>query len=227
MTTVCSAVVFDAYGTLFDVHSVQARAESLFPGHGRRIAAEWRVRQVDYTRLRSMAGRYAPFSEVTRDALAATLTALGLSASAADVMHLADAYLTLAPFPESRDVLEALVAADVPRVILTNGDRRMIEPLIQASGLDSLIDAVLSADEVGAFKVDPRVYQLGVDHVGVEPSQILFVSANQWDAVGARWFGHCSAWVNRRGETVEELGVRPTYEIPDLRGVTALVSAAA
>lgn len=227
MTASSSGVVFDAYGTLFDVHSVQARAEALFPGHGARIAADWRVRQVDYTRIRSMAGRYAPFSEVTRDALVATLAAQGLIATDSDVADLTDAYLTLTPFPETREVLEALVAAGIPSVILTNGDRAMIEPLITSSGWDSLIYAVLSADEVGAFKVDPRVYQLGVDHLGCEPSQILFVSANQWDAVGSRWFGYRSAWVNRRGETPEELGVRPTFEIPDLRGVPALLSASA
>lgn len=225
MTTGFAAVLFDAYGTLFDVRSVQARAEVLFPGHGARIADDWRIRQIDYTRLRSMAARYAPFSRVTRDALIATLRALDLTASDAEVDHLVDAYRVLTPFPETREVLADLAAAGVPCAILTNGDRAMIDPLLQESGLAPLLDAVLSAEQVGAFKVDPRVYQVGVDHFGCDPARILLVSANQWDAVGSRWFGLRSAWVNRRGETAEELGDRPTFEVPDLRGVPALLSA--
>lgn len=224
MTHDVAAVVFDAYGTLFDVRSVQTRADEFFPGRGAAIADGWRTRQIDYTRLRSMAGRYEPFSVVTRDALTATLAALGLSASDEQVTQLGEAYLSLTPFAETREVLESLAAAGVPRLILTNGDRGLIDPLIAESGLGGLIDAVLSADQVQTFKVDPRVYQLAVDHVAAPASRILFVSANQWDAVGAGWFGFTSAWVNRRGEAPEELGARPSYEVADLRGVLPLAS---
>jgi 2-haloacid dehalogenase len=110
-------------------------------------------------------------------------------------------------------------------VILTNGDRDLITPLLEDSGLDDLIDAVLSADQVKVFKVDPRVYQLAIDHFDAPPSSVLFASANQWDAIGARWFGFSSAWVNRNGNAPEELGVEPSYVVNDLRGVVDLVRA--
>jgi 2-haloacid dehalogenase len=224
-TELVRAVAFDAYGTLFDVFSVQARAEEMFPGSGAAIAQGWRTRQIDYTRLRSMAGRYEPFSVVTEQALQATLADLDLSASPVDIKQLAHEYQSLTPYPEVREVLEALSAMGIPEVILTNGDRDLITPLLEDSGLDEFIDAVLSADQVRAFKVDPRVYQLAVDHFDIPPSEILLASANQWDAIGARWFGCSSAWVNRNGNAPEELGVEPSYVVNDLRGVVDLVRA--
>jgi 2-haloacid dehalogenase len=219
------SVAFDAYGTLFDVFSVQARAEEMFPGFGLAIAQGWRTRQIDYTRLRSMAGRYEPFSLVIEQALKATLADLGLSASPVEIKQLVHEYQSLTPYPEAREVLETLSAMGIPKVILTNGDRDLITPLLEDSGLDELIDAVLSADQVKAFKVDPRVYQLAVDHFNEPASEIMLVSANQWDAIGARWFGFSSAWVNRNGTAPEELGVEPSYVVNDLRGVVDLVRA--
>jgi 2-haloacid dehalogenase len=172
-----------------------------------------------------MAGRYEPFSVVTEQALQATLAYLELSASPADIKQLAQQYQSLTPFPEAREVLEALSAMGIPKVILTNGDRDLITPLLEDSGLDELIDAVLSADQVKVFKVDPRVYQLAVDHFDQPASEILLASANQWDAIGARWFGFSSIWVNRNGTAPEELGVEPSYVVNDLRGVMDLVRA--
>ena len=219
------SVAFDAYGTLFDVFSVQARAEEMFSGSGAAIAQGWRTRQIDYTRLRSMAGRYEPFSVVTEQALQATLADLELSASPVDIKQLVHEYQSLTPFPEAREVLEALSAMGIPKVILTNGERDLMTTLLETSGLGGLIDEVLSADQVKVFKVDPRMYQLAVDHFEVPPSEILLVSANQWDALGARWFGCSSAWVNRNGAAPEELGVEPSYVVNDLRGVVDLVRA--
>ena len=219
------SVAFDAYGTLFDVFSVQMRAEELFPGFGLVIAQGWRTRQIDYTRLRSMAGRYEPFSIVTEQALKATLVELEIFASPPDIKQLAHEYQSLTPYPETREVLEALSAMGIPRVVLTNGERDLMTTLLETSGLGGLIDEVLSADQVKAFKVDPRVYQLAVDHFDVPPAGTLLVSANQWDAIGARWFGLSSAWVNRNGSAPEELGVEPSYEVNDLRGVVDLVRA--
>jgi 2-haloacid dehalogenase len=219
------AVAFDAYGTLFDVFSVQARAEEMFPGSGAAIAQSWRTRQIDYTRLRSMAGQYEPFSIVTEQALQATLADLELSASPVDVKQLAHEYQSLTPYPETREVLEALSAMGIPRVVLTNGERDLMTTLLETSGLGELINEVLSADQVKVFKVDPRVYQLAVDHFAEPASEILLASANQWDAIGARWFGLSSVWVNRNGTAPEELGVEPSYVVNDLRGVMDLVRA--
>lgn len=219
------SVAFDAYGTLFDVFSVQARADEMFPGSGAAIAQGWRKRQIDYSRLRSMAGRYEPFSVVTTDALRATLAELGLSTTASNVRQLALEYQFLTPFPETRTVLEELSAIGIPRVVLTNGERDLMTTLLGNSGLGGLIDEVLSADQVKAFKVDPRVYQLAVDHFGVPPAEILLASANQWDAIGARWSGLSSVWVSRNGEVPEELGVEPSHVVKDLQGVGDLVRA--
>jgi 2-haloacid dehalogenase len=219
------AVAFDAYGTLFDVFSVQARADEMFPGSGAAIAQSWRTKQIDYTRLRSMAGQYEPFSIVTEQALKATLADLELSASPVVVTQLAHEYQSLTPYPETREALEALSAMGIPRVVLTNGERDLMITLLETSGLGGLIDDVLSADQVKAFKVDPRVYQLAVDHFDEPSSAILLASANQWDAIGARWFGFSSAWVNRNGTAPEELGVEPSFVVNDLRGVVDLVRA--
>jgi 2-haloacid dehalogenase len=219
------AVAFDAYGTLFDVLSVQARAEEMFPGAGAAIAQGWRKRQIDYSRLRSMSGRFEPFSVVTADALRATLAELELPATSSDVSQLALEYQSLTPFPETRTVLEALSAMGIPTVVLTNGERNLMATLLENSGLGGLIDEVLSADQVKAFKVDPRVYQLAVDHFCLPPAEVLLASANQWDAIGARWSGLSSAWVNRNGQVSEELGMEPSYVVTDLQGVVDLVRA--
>jgi 2-haloacid dehalogenase len=219
------AVAFDAYGTLFDVLSVQACAEEMFPGAGAAIAQGWRKRQIDYSRLRSMAGRYQPFSVVTADALRATLAELELLATTSEVNQLALEYQSLTPFPETRAALEALSEMGIPRVVLTNGERDLMITLLENSGLGGLVDEVLSADQVKAFKVDPRVYQLAVDHFSLPRSEIMLASANQWDAIGARWSGLSSTWVNRLGQVPEELGMEPTYVVTDLQGVVDLVRA--
>lgn len=218
------AVVFDMYGTLFDVHSIRTRADEVFPDRGAEISAVWRVRQIDYTRLRTMAGRYVPFSAVTREALIATCAQLGLDVREAEIDYLVDAYRTLTPYPEVREVLDSLAAAGITRVILTNGDHAMVDPLLAYSRLATSFEHVLSADVARAYKTDPRVYQLAVDHVAVSAERILFVSANQWDAVGGSWFGFATVWVNRSGEAPEELGIRPTFEVTDLRDIVTLTS---
>ena len=199
------ALVFDAYGTLFDVHSVVRRCETLWPGKGAALSAAWRARQLEYTWLRSLMGRYAPFSQVTRDALAWACESLELPASKEQFNELMDEYLHLSPFPE---VKEALQKIKTPRrAILSNGSPDMLEPLVRQSGLQ--FEAVLSVDAVKVFKPAPATYDLAVGKLAIPKEEIGFVSSNCWDALGAKAYGFQVFWINRAGAALDRMGVRP------------------
>jgi 2-haloacid dehalogenase len=207
------ALLFDAYGTLFDVHSVveAGRAVTRDP---EALSALWRQKQLEYTWLRSLMGRYEDFWTVTESALAFACRRLGLEVSAAERQRLMDAYLALDPFPEVREVLARL--RDLPCGILSNGAPRMLEAVVGHSGLGAHLRAVISVDEVRTFKPHPAVYALGPARLGLARDTIGFVSSNGWDVAGAKAFGYQVAWVNRQGAPVEELGVTPDLEVRDL-----------
>jgi len=198
------ALVFDAYGTLYDVHSVVQRSEAFWPGKGATLSQLWRAKQLEYTWQRSLMRRYAPFSQVTREALAYACAALGLELGADRSDALMQEYRRLATYPE---VPAALAALRVRKAILSNGSPEMLEPLVKHSGL--ALDAVLSVDEVKIFKPAPEVYQLAVDRLGVGKEEIGFVSSNCWDALGAKSFGFRVYWINRAKAPVDALGFRP------------------
>lgn len=207
-----SALVFDAYGTLFDVHSVLARCESRWPGKGAALSQLWRARQLEYTWQRSLMRRYAPFSQVTREALAYSCEFLKLNLDKADEDALMDEYLRLQPYPEVRGALEKLRGRKL--AILTNGSPDMIEPLVAHSGFR--FDAVLSVDALKVFKPAPEVYQLAVDGLGVARAEIGFVSSNGWDASGAKAFGFHVTWINRAGAPADRLGFAPDQVVKGL-----------
>jgi len=196
------ALVFDAYGTLFDVHSVMRRCETCWPGMGAALSAAWRAKQLEYTWQRSLMRAYRPFSEVTRDALEHTCEAMGLPLSSANREELMAEYRRLALFPDV-----ALERLGGKKAILSNGSPDMLEPLVRQSGLK--LDAVLSVDELKIFKPAPEVYALAVKRLGVEAGRIGFVSSNCWDALGAKAFGFRVFWINRAGAPVDRLGVKP------------------
>lgn len=198
------ALVFDAYGTLYDVHSVVRRCDEFWPGKGAALSQLWRTKQLEYTWQRSLMRRYLPFSQITREALAYACESLKLALDAANAEALMQEYLRLAPYP---DVPGALAKLKARKAILTNGSPDMIEPLVEHSGLK--LDAVLSVDEVGQFKPVPEVYQLAVDRLSVSKENIGFVSSNCWDALGAKSFGFTVYWINRAGAPVDRLGLRP------------------
>jgi 2-haloacid dehalogenase len=198
------ALVFDAYGTLFDVHSVVQRSETFWPGKGAALSQLWRTKQLEYTWQRSLMRRYAPFSRVTRDALEYACAALGLALDAGRTQALMQEYLRLATYPEVPAALPALKAR---KAILSNGSPDMLGPLVAQSGL--ALDAVLSVDEVRVFKPAPEVYQLAVDRLGVAKDEIGFVSSNCWDALGAKSFGFQVFWINRQKAPVDALGFQP------------------
>jgi 2-haloacid dehalogenase len=213
------AVLFDVYGTLFDVHSVSRRLDELFPGHGARAAALWRDKQIEYTRLTTLSRRYRPFSELTRFALQHAGAVLGLPLTAPIEAQLMDEYLHLSPFPENLAVLRELKSRGVRTGVLTNGDPPLLRPLLAQAGLDVLLDPVLSAHSVQRFKTDATVYALGPQALDLPAGDILFVSSNGWDAIGATWFGYTTLWVNRAGAPLDPLGTEPTRTGSSLRDV--------
>ena len=218
------AVLFDAYGTLFDVYSVGQTAERLFAGQGLALAAGWRDKQIEYTRLVTTSdhgAHYRPFGELTRAALRYTCKRLGLELTGAAEQQLMDQYRTLTAFPESREVLQALKARGVTTGILSNGDPDMLGAAVRSAGLDGLLDHVLSVDGIRKYKTHPDAYQLGVQATGLPPAQIAFVSCNGWDALGATWYGFRTLWVNRYQLPFEELGTQPERTGSSLRDVLA------
>ena len=204
------AVLFDAYGTLFDVYSIGVAAERLFPGAGERVALVWRDKQIEYTRLSSMSGRPRSFRDCTRAGLrfAARRLALALGAGAED--ELMACYDRLDPFPENLAVLEALQAGGVRAGILSNGDPDMLAAVVGHAGFAALLDPVLSVEGTGRFKTDPATYALGTAALQLAADEVLFVSSNCWDAIGATWFGYTTLWINRFGLPLDELGAAPT-----------------
>ena len=213
------AVLFDAYGTLFDVYSVGLAAEQLFPGRGDALALLWRDKQIDYTRLVSMSGRYQPFWDLTRAGLRFAALKLGLAMDRNAEDRLMNQYRHLSAFPENREVLLALKAHGIRAGILSNGDPEMLAVAIKSAGFQDLLDPVLSAHVVQRFKTDSATYQLGPDALGLPAKKILFVSSNGWDAIGATWFGYTTLWVNRAGAPLEQLDTEPTRTGRSLRDV--------
>lgn len=200
-----AALVFDAYGTLFDVHAVVRRCDEFWPGQGIRLSQLWRAKQLEYTWLRTLMKRYVPFSQVTREALGYACETLGLALDPGQMRSLMDEYLALTPYP---DVAPALAKLKGPRhAILSNGSPDMLEPLVQRSGL--AFDAVLSVDPLRAYKPAPEVYELAMNRLDVDRERIAFVSSNCWDALGARSFGFRAYWINRGGAPVDRLGFTP------------------
>lgn len=218
-----SALVFDAYGTLFDVHSVTRLAETLYPGRGAALSAAWRTKQLEYTWQRSLMDRYEDFSRVTLSALEWTLEHLKLEVRDADKRALLDEYRRLATFPEVPAALEAL-ARQRPLAILSNGHPDMLNAVVDYNGLrERFRGGVLSVHSTGVFKPAPAVYQLAEESLGVPRSVMGFVSSNGWDAAGAKAFGFQVIWINRAGAPVERLGVRPDTIISDLAQLVDLM----
>ena len=240
------AVVFDAYGTLYDIQSVATVTEQAFPGYGDIITQIWRIKQLEYTWFRSLMQRYEDFSVVTRDSLAYTLRVLGLAPDAAAFDRIMDKYLHLDLYPDALSALAALKGRKL--AILSNGSSDMLNALVKNTGLDRVLDATISIDEKRIFKPAPDAYTLIESNLGVRPTEVLFVSSNPWDACGAKAFGLNVAWIERvtpqamadaciKSDAVapltmfktlrtqmDELGVTPDHRIHGLSELPDLVS---
>ncbi len=189
------AVVFDAYGTLYDVQSVAAVTDEAFPGYGELVSQIWRLKQLEYTWLRSLMGRYEDFSVITRQSLAFTLRTIGLSFNDAVFDRIMDKYVHLDLYPDAKDALSALKGRKL--AILSNGSTDMLNALVRNTGLDKILDATISIDLTKTFKPNPQTYMLIETKLGVKPREVLFVSSNPFDACGAKAFGLNVAWIER------------------------------
>ncbi len=217
------AVVFDAYGTLLDVHSAMERHAARLGPDWRAISQTWRNKQVEYTWIRSLAGAHRDFAKLTREALVFAAASHGVTDPAL-LDQVEQAYRQLAPYPEVVETLKALRSRGLRCAILSNGERAMLDAGVGHAGLASLLDAVLSIDPVGIFKPAPAVYQYAVDQLGVPAQEIAFLSSNPWDAFGAQQFGFRVFWVNRVGQP-EEYGLNTSATVlSDLRGLPALLT---
>ena len=205
--------IFDAYGTLFDVHSVVAAGAAITPDP-MALSLAWRGKQLEYTWLRALMGRYEDFWTVTEDALRWAIARLDLRADETAIRRLMDAYLSLACFPEVPAALAAV--AGRPRAILSNGAPKMLAAAVASSGLGGQLDHVLSVDAVKTYKPSPAVYALGPQALALPAGEILFVSSNAWDVAGAKSFGYQVAWCNRTAAPAENLGVQADSEIRSL-----------
>jgi 2-haloacid dehalogenase len=209
-------ILFDAYGTLFDLSSLSSIAEELFPGYGAALAASWREKQLDYSRLRTLCDRYVDFAAVTKDALIHCCARWRLNLAEDQCERLLRHYGRLPAFPEALPALQRLRARGIRLAILSNGTLAMLDSAIAAAGMSGLFTHVLSADSVRKFKTAPEVYRLGVTTFDCPAERLVFVSSNGWDACCATWFGYRTVWVNRARDPVERLGILPTAEARSL-----------
>ena len=209
------ACVFDAYGTLFDFNApLAARRERIGPAADR-LSALWRQKQIDYTWLRSLMGKYADFWQVTGEALDYAMAACEVEDPAlrAELMQL---YLSLDAFPDARACLETIKGRRLRTAVLSNGTATMLTAAVNANALTPLLNRVFSVEACGIFKPHPSVYQLAVDALDTQPAHVCFVSGNGWDVAGAAAFGFRSVWINRAGAPMEKLPFQPVAEIRGL-----------
>jgi 2-haloacid dehalogenase len=218
-TEIC---VFDAYGTLYDFNSAVDRHRAAIGPKADALSEMWRTKQIQYTWLRNSMGAYAPFWQVTGEALDNCLAAHGIVDRTVRE-KLMGAYLALDPFPEVSDMLDRLKQAGLRLAILSNGNPAMLDPMVEASGLADRFEAVLSVDAAKVFKVDPRTYRLVEARLGVTPDKVCFLSSNCWDAHGAAHFGFRTVWVNRGSLPEDNLPGRVVTQIKDLSHLPALL----
>ncbi len=217
------ACVFDAYGTLFDVHSGVGKHRPRIGEKADALSMLWRTKQLEYTWLRSLMHAHVDFWQVTQDGLYYAMETCGINDPGlrTDLMN---AYLALDAYPDVKDTLAALKQKGLRTAILSNGSPRMLQAAVKSAGIGDHLDGVFSVEEVGIFKPDPRVYQLACDHLGVRAGEISFQSANAWDAAGAANFGMRVAWINRFGQKRERLSKPADLELTDLAGLPDLIS---
>jgi 2-haloacid dehalogenase len=214
------AVVFDAYGTLYDIQSVAAITEEAFPGYGEIITQIWRIKQLEYTWFRSLMRRYEDFSVITRESLAYTIRVLGLKHDAATFERIMDKYLHLDLYPDAMATLRKLQGRKL--AILSNGSSGMLNTLVRNTGLDNILDATISVDSQRIFKPAPETYALVEAKLGVRPADVLFVSSNPWDGCGAKAFGLNVAWIERVTPQAMALACVKSDVVPPLTMFKAL-----
>ena len=220
------ALAFDAYGTLFDVFSVTSLCEQLFPGRGNQLAQIWRAKQLQYSLLRTTMGRHRDFWGLTEDGLVYASKNLKVDLTPDRKKQLMDAYLSLAAFPDVKPGLEALKQQGLKLAILSNGEPKMLEAAAKSAGIRPLLDDIVSVEEVKVFKASPRVYNLAPERLKVGNPELGFVTANNWDAVGAVSAGLRTFWIQRSAvEVPEEIPFQPDAIIKAMTDLAPLLRA--
>ena len=223
-------IAFDAYGTLFDVYSVGALANELFPGRGQELSLMWRDRQIEYTRLVSMSDPnpkgsqyYLPIWELTMRSLRYVCKRMGLELTPQGEKRLMKQYARLTSFEDSLSVLKKIKERGIATAILSNGSREMLSTVVESNGLKPYLDKVVTVEDIRLFKTAPQAYELLLTTFPIKKEEVLFVSSNAWDALAARWFGYDVFWVNRLNHPFEEIGEKPNFEGKSLSEVLAFI----
>ena len=216
------ALAFDAYGTVFDVHSVVDLAEKMFPGKGKELSQLWRSKQIEYMYLRTIMGRYIPHDRNTEAGLTYAMKYLQLPGGAAERKILMDAYEKLSPFSDAKQTLPQLTG--IKKAILSVGTPSLLRNLVSNAGIESQFDALLSVDEVKVYKPHPRTYQLAIDKFGLQRQEIGFVTSNYFDVAGAKAFGFQVIWINRNSALPDELGLQPDTELSSISQIPDILS---
>lgn len=214
-------VVYDLYGTLFDIDSVREKCEKLFPGNGDRIAKAWRYKLIEYTHVRQLVDEYKPFSKVIRDSLEYVLSRNDFDYSLKEINECMAAYNQLTPFPEVTHTLKDL--SEVDQIIFSNGNKDMIEQVLDNSNITNYFKFILSLESFGVYKPDSNGYALLEENIPYNKDEVLFVSSNKWDIVGAQKFGFQTAWVNRNFSDFEYIEVKPDFELQSLYSIKDLL----
>lgn len=217
MNSSIKALVFDVYGTLFDVYSVKERCDELFSGKGKELSILWRQKQLEYSFLRQLMGQYEPFIDITKDSLKYATKKLNLEYNNEIERLLIEAYKNLTFYPEVVDVLKQMKHKKL--AVFSNGSRDMLEPLILNSGLSSYFDQIISVDDIKQYKPTPASYSYALNSLGLKREEVLFMSSNGWDISGAKNFGFKTAWINRGNLPIEELNQTPNSIYHDLNGI--------
>ena len=208
------AIIFDAYGTLFDVNSAAEKCKDKIGDKWEGFANHWRTTQLEYTWLRSLMKRHRDFWQVTEDSLGKSMKAYKINSSMRN--ELLDLYKTLSPFKEVPEALKSLKEKDFKLAILSNGTPSLLDELVKSNNLENIFDDIFSIEEVGVYKPDSKVYDLPIKQYQIQTNEVAFLSANTWDVSGGGNYGYNSIWVNRSNNTFDNLDYVPKYQIKDL-----------
>jgi len=215
------AIIFDAYGTLFDVNSAAEKCKDKIGNKWESFANYWRTTQLEYTWLRSLMDRHKDFWQVTEDSLDKSMNAFKIESSMRS--ELLNLYKILSTFPEVKDVLNNLKKKDYKLAILSNGTPSLLNELVKSNNLDSIFDDIFSIEEVGIYKPDSRVYDLPINNYQIQKNEVAFLSANTWDVSGGGNYGYNSVWVNRNNNIFDNLDFKLVYEIRSLKDINSFL----
>ena len=215
------AIIFDAYGTLFDVNSAAEKCKDKIGDKWENFATFWRTTQLEYTWLRSLMKRHKDFWQITEDSLDKSMRAFSIDPSMKN--ELLNLYKVLSPFKEVPETLKKLKERNFKLAILSNGTPSLLDELVKSNNLDKLFDDIFSIEEVGIYKPDSRVYDLPIKKYKIKNSEVMFLSANTWDVSGGGNYGYQSIWVNRNNNIFDNLDFNPSNQIKDLTELVNLI----